>query len=323
MSPPSLSVVVPNYNHAALLPRCLDALLAQTLPPMEILVVDDGSTDDSVAVISGYCQRYPHIRLLRNAANQGVIPTVNRGLDEARGEFIFLAPADDTACPRIFEKSIPMLQQHPQAAFSCGISDFREVATNLSWQTGIGMGDRPGYLSPQELVVLGRRGRLHLAPNTAVTRREAFLRTGRFHPELRWHTDWFTFYTAAFRRGICFIPEPLAVFNVYPDSYYKRGRRQAVAHRQVLACLLEHLNRPDSADVVNAIRDSGELYLFGWPMLWLVMTRPEGRRFLTANFIRRCAWHATKLSVKEHLPARLANLYFVLAGYRVKPRAVE
>ena len=319
MNPPSLSVIVPNYNHAKLLPNCLDAVLAQTVQPMEILVVDDGSTDNSVAIIEGYCRRHPHMRLLRNERNQGVIYTVNRGIDESRGELIFMAPADDTSHPTLFEKSLPLLAQYPQAAFSCGISDFREVATGLNWHTGVGMGSQPCYLPPAELVALGRRGRLHLAPNTAVTRRAAFLRTGRFHPELRWHTDWFTFYTAAFRHGVCFIPEPLAVFHVYPDSYYKRGRRQADVHRQVLTSLLEHLNRPDSADVVDFVRESGELYLFGWPMLRLVLARPEGRRFLTANFFRRCVWHATKLSVKEYLPTPLANLYFRLAGYRASP----
>ena len=56
-------------------------------------------------------------------------------------------------------------------------------------------------------------------------------------------------------------------------------------------------------------------------MLRLVLTRPEGRRFLTANFLRRCIWQATKLSVKEFLPTPLANLYFRLAGYRATKSA--
>lgn len=318
MNPPSLSVIVPNYNHAKLLPNCLDAVLAQTVQPMEILVVDDGSTDDSVAVIEGYCRRHPHVRLLRNERNQGVIYTVNRGIDESRGELIFMAAADDTAHAHLFEKSLPLLAQHPQAAFSCGISEFREVATGMSWHTGVGMGNQPCYLSPDELVGLGRRGRLHLAPNTAIVRRDAFLRTGKYHQELRWHTDWFSFYTAAFRDGVCFVPEPLAVFYVYPNSYYKSGRQQGDLHRQALVSLLDHLNRPESADVVERVRDSGELYIFGWPMLRLVLTRPEGRRFLNANFLRRCVWHAAKLAVKEYLPTPLANLYFRLAGYRAR-----
>lgn len=321
MNPPPLSVVVPNYNHAELLPHCLDALLAQTLQPLEILVVDDGSTDGSVALIEGYCQRHPHIRLLRNEQNRGVVFTVNRGVDAARGELIFFAPADDTSHPTLFEKSLPLLRSHPQAAFSCGISDFREVATGLNWHTGVGMGDQTVYLSPAELVALGRRGKLFLAPNTAVIRRDAFIRAGKFLPELRWHADWFTFYVAAFRQGVCFIPEPLATFYVHAESYYKRGRQQADVHRQVLVSLLDHLSRPDSADVVNHVRDSGELYLFGWPLLRLVLTRPEGRRFLTANFLRRCIWQATKLSVKEFLPTPLANLYFRLAGYRATKSA--
>jgi len=318
MNPPSLSVIVPNYNHARLLPNCLDALLAQTVQPMEIVVVDDGSTDDSVAIVEGYCRRHPHMRLLRNDRNQGVIFTVNRAVDESRGELIFMAAADDTAHAHLFEKSLPLLAQYPQAAFSCGISEFCEVATGMRWHIGVGMGGRPCYLSPAELVALGRGGRLHLAPNTAIVRRDAFLRTGKYHQELRWHTDWYSFYTAAFRDGVCFVPEPLAVFYVHPNSYYKAGRRQRDLHRQVLMSLLSHLSRSDSADVVERVADSGELYIFGWPMLRLVLARPEGRRFLNANFLRRCVWHGAKLSVKEYLPTPLANLYFRLAGYRAR-----
>lgn len=316
MNPPSLSVIVPNYNHAKLLPHCLDALLAQTVQPLEILVVDDGSTDGSVALIEGYCRRHSHVRLLRNDQNRGVVFTVNRGVEASRGDLIFFAPADDTSHPTLFEKSLPLLSRHPQAAFSCGISDFREVATGLNWHTGVGMGDRPCYLSPTDLVALGRCGALHLAPNTAVIRRAAFIRAGMFLPELRWHSDWFTFYVAAFRQGVCFIPEPLATFYVHAESYYKRGRKQADVHRQVLVSLLDHLNRPENADVVTLVRDSGELYLFGWPMLWLALSRSEGLRFLTANFLRRCVWQAMKLSVKDYLPKWMANLYFRLAGYR-------
>lgn len=72
--------------------------------------------------------------------------------------------------------------------------------------------------------------------------------------------------------------------------------------------------------MVNRVQDSGELYLFGWPMLRLLLKRPAGRRFLTAKFLRRCVWHAAKLSVKAFLPTPLANLYFRLAGYRAKEK---
>ncbi|HZV78570.1 MAG TPA: glycosyltransferase family A protein, partial [Candidatus Binatus sp.] len=71
-----LSVILPNYNHGALLPRSLGALIQQSLPPHEILVIDDGSTDNSVAVIEAYGRRSDRIRLIRHMANRGAFAAV-------------------------------------------------------------------------------------------------------------------------------------------------------------------------------------------------------------------------------------------------------
>ncbi|MEQ2010407.1 MAG: glycosyltransferase family 2 protein [Limisphaerales bacterium] len=316
MKTPSLSVVVPNYNHSALLPRCLDALLAQTLQPQEIIVIDDCSTDESWKLIQDYASRHPVIKPHRNEKNQGVIYGVNRGIELAVSDYIYFAAADDETQPTLFEKSMALLHQHPKAALCCTVSDFREVPSGMNWHAGVSMGDKPCYLSPERLVELGRAGRLHIAPNTAIMRRVAYIRAGRFVPELKWHSDWFGCYISAFRDGACFVPEPLAIFYVHPTSYYKTGSQQVLVHQQVLRHLMERLTGPECADVVELIRRSGELYLFGWPLFKILCATPAYRRFLTPYFLRRNLWHAFKLSVKRWLPTWLANLYFRLAGYR-------
>ena len=81
----TLSVILPNYNHAKFVGCALMALVAQERAPDEIIVIDDGSTDDSVAVIERLAAGAPTIRLLRNDRNIGVITTLQRGLREARG----------------------------------------------------------------------------------------------------------------------------------------------------------------------------------------------------------------------------------------------
>ena len=88
---PSLSVVIPNYNRAALIGETLDNVLAQTRPPDEVIVVDDGSTDDSVKVIERYGKRVTLIR----QANAGPGAARNRGLAAARGELIQFMDSDD------------------------------------------------------------------------------------------------------------------------------------------------------------------------------------------------------------------------------------
>ena len=88
---PKLSVVIPNYNRATLIGETLDNVLAQTQPPDELIVVDDGSTDDSVAVIERYGKRVTLIR----QANAGPGAARNRGLAAARGELIQFMDSDD------------------------------------------------------------------------------------------------------------------------------------------------------------------------------------------------------------------------------------
>ena len=70
---PTLSVVVPNYNHAKYLPACLTAILRESVQPLEVLVLDDVSTDNSVEVIRSFAARHPLVRLIQNEQNLGVM----------------------------------------------------------------------------------------------------------------------------------------------------------------------------------------------------------------------------------------------------------
>ena len=92
---PTLSVVVPNYNHARYLKAALDAHLEQTEAPCEVIVVDDASTDDSRAIVEDVAARNPRVRLIRVARNGGVNAAMNLGLREAGGDFVCFSAADD------------------------------------------------------------------------------------------------------------------------------------------------------------------------------------------------------------------------------------
>lgn len=89
MNAPGLSVIIPNFNRARYLSRCLDAMLGQSVQAGEILVIDDASDDDSVSIIETNVRRFSHLRLIHDARNRGVIPTINLGLlIAAHGYFI-------------------------------------------------------------------------------------------------------------------------------------------------------------------------------------------------------------------------------------------
>ena len=83
-----VSTVIPTYNYARFLPRALDSVFGQTYPNIECVVVDDGSTDNTTAVLAGYVNRYPdRLRVIRQE-NRGVSATRNVGIRATRGEAV-------------------------------------------------------------------------------------------------------------------------------------------------------------------------------------------------------------------------------------------
>lgn len=111
---PRVSVLMPAYNAIDTIREAIDSTLSQTLPDLEVLVVDDGSTDATAEVVETYTD--PRVRLLRNAKNLGIPATRQRGADEARGEYLAILDSDDVAHPRRFERQVAYLDAHPDCA---------------------------------------------------------------------------------------------------------------------------------------------------------------------------------------------------------------
>jgi glycosyltransferase involved in cell wall biosynthesis len=114
---PRVSVVVPNYNYARYLPQRLASIFAQDPPPFEVIVLDDGSTDDSLAVLAELSKRHP-IRVVAGEANSGsVFRQWQRGVREARGDLVWIAEADDLAEPNFLSSLLPAFR-HPEVVMA-------------------------------------------------------------------------------------------------------------------------------------------------------------------------------------------------------------
>ncbi|PQV62865.1 Glycosyltransferase involved in cell wall bisynthesis [Abditibacterium utsteinense] len=111
----SISVVVPVYNRGARIQKTLDSVLQQTLAPVEILVIDDGSSDESAAWIENHYRGEKTLRVIRQE-NQGVAAARNRGLQEARGQYIAFLDHDDVWRPDKLKRQLEVALRHPDAA---------------------------------------------------------------------------------------------------------------------------------------------------------------------------------------------------------------
>jgi len=113
--PSNTTIVIPNWNGAHHLPECLDSLSRQTLEASEVLVVDNGSSDDSVELIK---QAFPWVRVIEHADNRGFPAAVNAGIRESRGEFIALLNNDTRAEPDWLERLVGAMKRWPDGRMS-------------------------------------------------------------------------------------------------------------------------------------------------------------------------------------------------------------
>ena len=108
---PLISVILPTFDRADLLPRSISSVLAQTFTDWELIVIDDGSTDNTAEVVAAWQKQSARIRYVRQA-NQGVGAARNRGVAEARGEYIACLDSDDEYRPAHLETRLALLRRY-------------------------------------------------------------------------------------------------------------------------------------------------------------------------------------------------------------------
>jgi glycosyltransferase involved in cell wall biosynthesis len=203
---PLVTVVIPNYNYARFLPAAIDSVLAQTFTDLEVLVVDDGSTDDSLEVLRSYGDRIRWI-VQKNA---GQSAARNRGLAESRGRFIALLDADDVWLPTKLERQMALFENRPDVGIVyCGF--WAADASLQPFEPVLPM--YRGEVLEQFAMEAGAvvRG----GESTAVIRKECFDEAGGFDPELSIGAGWDLYRRVCGRYQIDAVTEPLALYRIH------------------------------------------------------------------------------------------------------------
>jgi len=209
-----VSVVVPSYNSAAYLPDAIDSALNQTIAPLEVIVVDDGSTDETAQVLERYQGR---IRAVFQE-NRGPAAARNRGIAEARGGLIAFLDADDVWLPEKLEKQLCCLEEHPQAAL---------VHSQLYyWDTETGEKSTRRHHRRHEYA--GRcYHRLFLKPSvlpsTMIVRQECLAEVGGFDERIRRASaeDYDLCLRIARQYEFAFVDEPLILYRRHASNSTK------------------------------------------------------------------------------------------------------
>jgi glycosyltransferase involved in cell wall biosynthesis len=279
---PTISVIIPTYNEATFLPDAIGSVRAQSWPHLEIIVVDDGSVDDTESVLHKLAGS--DLRSI-SQVNSGPAAARNRGIAEARGEWIAFLDADDFWLPNKLDAQFQEISRHPEAAFC-----YTDV--KVRYPNGMEHDLQRGITSGTLLLELVR-GNL-LATPTIVVRRNCFDKIGVFNVELRTGEDWDLWLRLAARFPSIYLPQPLTICRVELNS----GRYSVQLIEHCTLRVLEHL---------FSCREIMQL----WPEL------PRLRRQVYA-------WHYSVLAKSYFRSRRLTNCFrFVLNALRSHPSGLR
>ncbi len=268
----TLSIVMPNYNHGHMVARAIEAVLEQSRLPDELVIMDDGSTDNSVEIISSYARQHSFIRFYPQQENRGCVHVLQDLMSLMQYDCFLPMGSDDFILPGMIEQAMGMLESHPQAGMCFGdFFTFDEAKDRLE-QTRTGWSDTSVYWSGAEYAE-GVKGDL-VPGHVSVIRRNALEAAGGFRPELQWHCDWFALQVLAFRHGVCYVPEPFGVRRRHADSYSAVGRRDWSVQEGILRTILDLLRSEEYADVLPHFAYSCSMSFFNRDLPRLFMTDP-------------------------------------------------
>ena len=247
----SVSVILPIYNAGDLLRPQVDSVLAQTHPPSELLLIDDGSTDGSSDVAQNYAKRYSFVGFQRNEVNKGLLTTVNEAIEQVSGDLIAFSDHDDVWLPEKISRQVNYLVSHPDVVcvFSDRtIIDLEDNELCGSEYTRIGM---PPEISDTTFLLASMARYTHA--NTLMFRRK--LVEAIFPIPCGW--DWWIAAVSSWFGRIAFMRDLLVRYRVYEGSLssnqqlYLSGSKSHTSRAQVRENVRRHY------EVVTSLYERG------------------------------------------------------------------
>ncbi len=300
----NVSVVMPCHNQGALLARALDMHLGQTLPPQQIVVVDDGSTDNSLKVAEAYARCHEEVEVVSHPTNRGVVSAVCTGLARARATYVRSSPVDDELTPDFLERMLDVLHAHPEAGLA--FADPAERRAGRVTRFSHHLADAPRYFGPGELRWILKRGFFTISVTATVYRKDALEAIGGFPEELAWQADWYTNFAVMLRYGACYVPGNFSVTDMSPTSYSARHLGNREESRLFLA-ILARLKGPDREDLWEAFRDSALMSYYAPRMLLALLRDPVGRAYLTPHLCARTLFQTGWRWIRPWTPLTLRD----------------
>jgi glycosyltransferase involved in cell wall biosynthesis len=224
---PLISVVIPSYNAARFVNQAIESVMHQTYSPVEIIVVDDGSTDDTAQILAALGDRICYV----HQANGGLSKARNRGIREARGELVAFLDADDKWLPEKLQKQWERLRADPDLKFvHTDVFDLIETTGEVVHE------DRNGRRFTGDCYLEFFKGNV-IIPSTVLVTRSCLDQIGIFDEEIRGAStqDMDLCLRIARHHRFSYVDEPLVLYRMHPDNASRNRRMMLEDEYFVLA----------------------------------------------------------------------------------------
>lgn len=266
MRAPAISVLMPVYNGARYVAEAIDSILAQTFGDFEIVIVNDGSTDRSEAILRDYEKRDQRIRVI-SRANTGIVGALNDGLADCKADLIARMDADDVALPTRFASQVQYMQSHPE----CVALGSRVIGID-PYGCELFRSEHERDHGSIDVQLLNGVGWAIVHP-AAMLRRDALTAVGGYRKEFQWVEDLDLFLRLAERGRLANLGEFLLNYRQHTESV----NRTRAAQQAELA----------DACVRDAYRRRGQTPPAGWKFV----PKPKPPKDVQ---LRTWAWRAMK-----------------------------
>jgi glycosyltransferase involved in cell wall biosynthesis len=252
---PCVSVLIGAYNNAATLERAARSMLEQTVSDLELLIVDDGSTDRTGEVAAYVAAEDPRAQVIAMPENVGIARALNAGLETARAPVVAVLDADDWSDPRRLERQLQLLERiHEVAVVGCRMWEVDEDGRELAPRTSFRAGDVTDVLM-----------RFNPIPNTASAfRRDAVLSIGGYDPRYRWATEYDLWLRVAEWHRVYALDERLATRQMSSRNVAATREREQIAEAIVMRA--RAMRRRGSVKGITGLLPYGVSYVTPLPV---------------------------------------------------------
>jgi glycosyltransferase involved in cell wall biosynthesis len=217
----NISTIIPNFNHGHLIGRAIESVLSQAFPPIELIVVDDASTDDSIKIVKELSSSDERIKLIQRDKNCGAVRAGKLGLKASSGNYLHFLAADDFVLPDAYSKIHSAYLKFPGESFYAGEAIlFHQERNNYALRPLFTPSHTNTFISAKDYARKLKFEDNHFLGMSIIVNKNKFEEHGGFDPNLGALSDSFLFRKMAITNGFVTMPNPITQWNLslYGDS---------------------------------------------------------------------------------------------------------